>query len=105
MKKLHAEGELNEVQARFLADERPEEELYDLAKDPHETTNLADSSAYQSILKQMRGRLDGWLRRIDDTDPAPVDSAVVEHYREKMKRIFGERVEQRRERWGLPAKK
>ena len=103
MKKLHAEGELNGVQTRFLAEERPEEELYDLAKDPHETTNLADSSAYQAILEQMRGRLDQWLRRIGDTDPAPVDSAVVRHYREKMQRLFGERVEQRRERWDLPA--
>jgi hypothetical protein len=30
------------------------EELFNLAKDPNETTNLINSDSYQSILKKMR---------------------------------------------------
>jgi arylsulfatase A-like enzyme len=42
------------------------EELYDLAFDPNEAHNLAGSRAVAGVLKEMRGRLDRWMRATDD---------------------------------------
>lgn len=42
------------------------EELYDLIFDPNETHNLAGDPDMQSVLADMRTRLDDWMRRTDD---------------------------------------
>jgi N-sulfoglucosamine sulfohydrolase len=42
------------------------EELYDLVFDPMEHTNLASAPRAQKMLEEMRGRLDGWMRRTED---------------------------------------
>jgi arylsulfatase A-like enzyme len=42
--------------------ERPAEELYDLAADPHELRNLAGKPEHADRLTAMRRRLDEWLR-------------------------------------------
>ena len=42
------------------------EELYDLAFDPNEAHNLAGSRAVAGVLKEMRGRLERWMRATDD---------------------------------------
>lgn len=99
LRKLDQEGKLNAVQARFLGATRPEEELYDLQADPHETVNLADSSAYEEELLQLRGRLDGWLDavgRVDDEDPD-----VAAYYEEAMRQLYDERIEALRKEWGV----
>lgn len=57
MKRLHAAGELNELQSRIFNPVRPPEELYDLKKDPHETVNLASKASRQKTLSDMRARL------------------------------------------------
>jgi len=44
LRDLHERGELDEVQSRFVREERPAEELYDLRADPHETANLVGST-------------------------------------------------------------
>jgi hypothetical protein len=41
--------------------ERPAEELYDLAADPHEQRNLAGEAAQAERLASMRAELDAWL--------------------------------------------
>src|SRR5690606_30339673 len=64
--RLHAEGRLDAVQARFFQETKPEEELYDLAADPHEIHNLADDPAYAEKLAELRSENDRWLRAIDD---------------------------------------
>jgi hypothetical protein len=46
---------------------RPAEELYDLAKDPHEFTNLAENPKYESVKKSLESRLMKFLR--DTQDP------------------------------------
>jgi N-sulfoglucosamine sulfohydrolase len=46
---------------------RPSEELYDLAKDPHETRNVADDPAYRRVLERMRAELQTF--RADTHDP------------------------------------
>ena len=51
---------------------RPDEELYDLEKDPHQITNVAGDSRYESVRKQLRGRVETWMRETSDprTDPS-----------------------------------
>lgn len=45
---------------------RPKYELYDLKKDPHETTNLADDSAYSEVKEELEKRLMAELTRTGD---------------------------------------
>ena len=46
---------------------RPAEELYDVRKDPHQLVNLAGQPAYGETKKQLRRRLDQWMK--DTADP------------------------------------
>jgi arylsulfatase A-like enzyme len=73
MKQLFAEGKLNETQSLFMAPRKPDEELYELAADPHEVRNLAGSSAHAATLKKMRAQLDGWLAATGDQGRFPED--------------------------------
>ncbi len=45
---------------------RPKYELYDLKKDPHETTNLADDSAYAEVKDELEKKLMAELTRTGD---------------------------------------
>lgn len=45
---------------------RPRHELYDLLKDPHETTNVADDPAYADVLADLEDRLMDELERTGD---------------------------------------
>lgn len=51
---------------------RPPEELYDLAVDPNETTNLAQDPAHAKIKSELRRKLHKW--REETGDPLPVSS-------------------------------
>jgi N-sulfoglucosamine sulfohydrolase len=42
------------------------EQLYDSLFDPNETRNLANDAAYATVLGDMRGRLDRWMKRTND---------------------------------------
>ena len=42
------------------------EQLYDLIFDPAESNNLAADPSSESILSEMRGRMDAWMKRTDD---------------------------------------
>lgn len=56
--------------AKFTAlifGKRPAEELYDLANDPHQLTNIAAQPAYAAALAQLRTRVDRWMH--DTADP------------------------------------
>ncbi len=57
MRRLHAEGKLNELQARVFQPTRPMEEFYDLDADPHETVNLAGNPEFRETLLQLRRAL------------------------------------------------
>lgn len=56
MRRLYAEGKLDENQKPFFEPTKPKEELYDLEKDPQELHNLASNPAYSEILNQLRKR-------------------------------------------------
>ncbi len=45
---------------------RPAEELYEVAKDPYQLTNLADRAAYAETKQKLRAELDRWMRDTDD---------------------------------------
>jgi N-sulfoglucosamine sulfohydrolase len=45
---------------------RPHEELYDLAKDPHESKNVAGDPKYADVLKDLRARLKEWQVKTKD---------------------------------------
>lgn len=57
MRKLSLDGKLSDVQKQFFVTVKPEEELYDLEKDPEEINNLANDPAFQPVLKKLREQL------------------------------------------------
>ena len=61
LKELGAQGKLGPAQAMLLAPTMPEEELYDLKRDPHEVHNLAGDPAQRGELKRLRRVLDDWI--------------------------------------------
>jgi uncharacterized sulfatase len=46
--------------------ERPREELYDLAADPHELKNLADRPEQQTRIAEMRAKVAAWMKDQND---------------------------------------
>jgi N-sulfoglucosamine sulfohydrolase len=63
---LNAAGKLNPIQAALCAPRMPEEELYDMDEDPHETKNLAQSPAHQETVKRLRSALEKWIEETKD---------------------------------------
>lgn len=47
------------------------DELYDLVKDPHETTNLIDDAGYAKARAALRKHLEEWMKRTADPFRAP----------------------------------
>ncbi len=74
-KVLHQENKLTPEQARFMADTKPEEELYDLAKDPFELHNLVDDPYYAADLARLRVSLETTLRETNDLGDLPEGDA------------------------------
>ena len=66
LRAMQARGELTAEQELFMADTRPEEELYDLQEDPHELRNLAPDPEHSEQLASLRKRLDDWMRETAD---------------------------------------
>ncbi|WP_457967340.1 sulfatase [Arthrobacter sp. D1-29] len=57
---------LTELQRSVVAAGRPQEELYDLIADPHETVNLATDAAHTAVLQRLRSALLAWQDRYGD---------------------------------------
>ncbi|MCK0156825.1 sulfatase [Cellulophaga sp. F20128] len=73
MHQLHKDNKLNAVQDRFMANERPAEELYDLKADPFELNNLAGNSAYTTVLQEYATVLENWITTTGDKGQYPED--------------------------------
>ncbi len=93
MEKLFEKGELPPHQAAFFK-EKPEEELYDLVKDPYELDNLAEDPEHSEVLEQMRAALDQWIIDTNDEGRLKEDPEDVE----EMDRLWKEFVKKRAER-------
>jgi len=87
MKELHAQGKLTPVQELFMVPRKPDEELYDLRKDPYEINNLAASPEHKQTLNQMRRILEQWIKDTGDKGQFPEKpSSITPRDRE---RIYG----------------
>ena len=66
LRRLHAEGKLPPAAARWMADTKPVEELYDLSADPHEINNLARDPKYRAVLERLRRAHLAWQDEVLD---------------------------------------
>jgi uncharacterized sulfatase len=71
---------LTDLQRSVVAPTKPEEELYDISVDPHETVNLAGDPRCEDALKRLRTALDDWTHRYGDLGLIP-ESELVERWR------------------------
>ena len=79
LRELHTRGELDDVQAQFAGEHRPAEEFYDLARDPHETTNLIHTRDVdlRKAIAEHRTILHRWLVETDDQGRFPESDAAL----------------------------
>ncbi|MGJ8695383.1 MAG: sulfatase family protein [Verrucomicrobiaceae bacterium] len=66
MRRQKKEGALSAYEMIFFADEKPEEELYDLENDPDELNNLAGDPEYAAVLREMRMKELQWISKNRD---------------------------------------
>ncbi len=71
LRKLFNSDKLNEEQAAWLLPNKPEEELYDLQKDPYELNNLADLPEMKDTLVFYRNILTEWIKDTKDLGGIP----------------------------------
>jgi len=64
--RLQAERALTGAAALWMRTNRPAEELYDTAADPHQIRNLATEMAHRETLERMRGAVSDWMTQIGD---------------------------------------
>lgn len=60
MRGLNDQGTLNELQYKFFAPSKENEELYDLEKDPFETNNLINNPDYSKVAIRLKGYYKEW---------------------------------------------
>jgi uncharacterized sulfatase len=65
-RRLAAEGKLTGPQTFFMAPQKPREELYDCAADPHEVNNLAGDPAHAATLARLRAAHEAWIDETHD---------------------------------------
>ncbi|MEO0339901.1 MAG: sulfatase [Bacteroidota bacterium] len=63
---LDSLGQLSGPTALWMADTKPEEELYDLENDPYELNNLAEKPEQAERLANFRKVLDDWMEETND---------------------------------------
>ncbi len=76
-RQLHRAGKLTPAQSAFFEPRAPEA-LYDLARDPYETQNLAADPAHAATLATMRSRLAGTVRDLPDLSFFPEPTLIAE---------------------------
>jgi len=73
LRRMNKDGTLVGPQKLFFLPEKPEEELYDTAADPHEVINLAKKPEHQETLKRLRAALEHWRKDTKDLGLIPED--------------------------------
>jgi len=71
LRELHASGKLGAIPEAAFFGKRPGEELYDISKDPHQVSNLANDPKYADELKKHREILNVWIKETDDQGQYP----------------------------------
>ncbi len=77
LRRMYAQGKLNEEQARWLHPTKPVEELYDLENDPYELNNLASLPEMQDTLLVLREVLEEWIEETGDLGEIPEDDLIA----------------------------
>ncbi|MFD2256655.1 sulfatase [Luteolibacter algae] len=80
---LYLEGKLTQEQAAIMAPKKPEIELYDLKKDPHEVHNLAEDPAYAEIKKELLAALEDWRTNVIKDQGVSEDFRATDVFPEK----------------------
>ncbi len=72
---MNLKGQLDPEQAAFMAPSKPEIELFDLRKDPHEVYNVADDPTYAKVKAELLAELKNWRENVID------DEGVTDEFR------------------------
>ena len=91
LEQLAERGELGPMHCKLLLDPLPEEELYDLGRDPHELNNLAADPKLVALKQELHGRLKDWIDHSGDLGFEPKDPEHVEffeNYRKSNRRRY-----------------
>lgn len=81
---LNLQGKLNQAQAAFFAATKPDYELYDLRKDPHEINNVAEDPKYAAIKRQLAFELHTWRKLVIDDEEVTKDFRAKDAFPEKL---------------------
>ena len=100
MKRLHAEGKLTPEQAQFMAETRPEEELYDTIADPDEVHNLAGAEEHLEVLDRMSNVLNMWIQATGDKGEIAEDPSIQPKFEQQMIEAYQDVLPVIREREG-----
>ncbi|WP_369047969.1 sulfatase [Tenacibaculum sp. UWU-22] len=80
---MNKKGLLNGVQAQFMAQSKPSEELYDLVNDPFEINNLASNTKYTEIKQELKTKLLEWVKE-NDFGKYPESEKEIEYAKKMM---------------------
>lgn len=75
-RRLHAAGQLKGPAKLFMRKTKPPEEFYDTDSDPYEINNLIDSAEHQTIIADMRQKLDRWILQTGDLGQISEDELI-----------------------------
>lgn len=73
-------GALDEHQKDIFIEPRASEELYEIARDYHQLSNLAQIPSSAKKLEEMRQLLDQWIEQTGDTFPADLTEDTCDRY-------------------------
>jgi N-sulfoglucosamine sulfohydrolase len=84
MRKLKLQGQLNQDQLLFFSAQKPDEQFFDLQKDPFELLNLIKDPDYRSLVEMFRKQMDATIAEFQSPNPtinsSPVDAGEVLDY-------------------------
>lgn len=74
--RLRDEGKLNATQLKWFTPTKPQEEFYDLKKDPHQLENLAKNPKYENDVLRFRKIFRQWQQEVIDYGAIPEKDLV-----------------------------
>ncbi|MDQ3684022.1 MAG: sulfatase [Acidobacteriota bacterium] len=79
LREMHAGNKLGALAEKILfSPTRAPEEMYDVRTDPHETRNLAADPKHGKALREMRERLNRWIKESVDRGQQPEPAAMFD---------------------------
>lgn len=85
VRELHAAGKLSFPDNVWMAERKPQEELYDTLADPHCLHNLAARADHAAVLQRLRQATEAWRDRCDDkgryAEATLIDRGLIEDER------------------------